>query len=31
MDVTIHVHLVNTAEDVQKAMPAFEQAAQRYG
>jgi hypothetical protein len=31
LDATIQVHLVNTAEDVQKAMPAFERAAQKYG
>jgi hypothetical protein len=28
---TIKVHLVMTAEDLQKATPALEQAAQRYG
>jgi hypothetical protein len=31
LDATIQVHLVNTAEDVQKAMPAFERAAQKFG
>jgi hypothetical protein len=30
MDAAIRVHLVNTAEDVQKAMAAFEQAARNY-
>lgn len=31
LDATIQVHLVSTPGDVQKAMPAFEQAAQKYG
>jgi len=31
MGATIRVNLVSTPEDVQKAMPAFERAAQKYG
>ena len=31
LGATIQVHFVWTPEDVQKAMPAFEQAAQKYG
>ena len=31
MGATIQVHLVMTAEDLQKATPALEQAAQKYG
>jgi hypothetical protein len=31
MGAEIQIHFVWTAEDVQKAMPAFEQAAQKYG
>ena len=31
MGATIQIHFVWTPEDVQKAMPAFEQAAQKYG
>jgi hypothetical protein len=31
MGAEIRIHFVWTPEDVQKAMPAFEQAAQKYG
>jgi hypothetical protein len=31
LGATIKVHLVMTAEDLQKATPALEQAAQKYG
>jgi hypothetical protein len=31
MGATIQVHLVMTPEDLQKATPALEQAAQKYG
>ena len=31
LGATIQVHLVMTAEDLQKATPALEQAAQKYG
>ena len=31
LDATIKVHLVMTPEDLQKATPALEQAAQKYG
>jgi hypothetical protein len=31
MGAEIRIHLVWTAEDVQKGMPALEQAAQKYG
>ena len=31
LGATIRIHFVWTPEDVQKAMPAFEQAAQKYG
>jgi hypothetical protein len=31
LDATIQINLVSTLEDVQRAMPAFEQAAQKFG
>ena len=31
LDASIQINLVSTLEDVQKAMPAFEQAAQKFG
>ena len=31
LGATIQIHFVWTPEDVQKAMPVFEQAAQKYG
>ena len=31
MDATIKVQLVMTSEDLEKATPALEQAAQKYG
>jgi hypothetical protein len=31
LGATIQVHLVMTPEDLQKATPALEQAAQKYG
>ena len=31
LDATVQINLVSTLEDVQRAMPAFEQAAQKFG
>ena len=31
LDATIQINLVSTLEEVQRAMPAFEQAAQKFG
>ena len=31
LDATIQINLVSTLEDIQRAMPAFEQAAQKFG
>jgi len=31
LDATVQIHPVMTAEDLERATPAIEQAAQRYG